>query len=180
MKKNLFVIMLCFCVGACTILQQQKTVVVSGKEVAKTKPENQSGSAKEYSKKLGIEIDDSDNQALIKEVAEWIGTPYLYAGNTKKGVDCSGFTQQVYLKIFQKPIHRTADGVYDQSKKVKKTELQQGDLVFFKIDTPKVGHVGLYIKNGYFAHASTAKGVIINHLDETYYAKYFVGGGRFE
>ena len=201
--KRFALIYLLFCImmSSCTTLMQKKVTYTKSKtktETPKTEtnPKTETTSKTEtntktetgkdtkdseaYSKKLGIKIDNKDDQKLIKSVSDWIGTPYLYAGSTKKGADCSGFVQQVYIEVYDKLLSRTADGMYDQSKKLKKEELKQGDLVFFKIETPKVGHVGIYLKDGYFAHASSARGVMVNHLDETYYKKYFYAGGKMK
>ncbi len=131
-----------------------------------------------YSQTFGYAVSSNANPALLATVRDWLGTPYLYAGNTKAGADCSGFVQQVYLKVYDKPTARTADGMAAQSQAISKNNLKEGDMVFFKIETPKVGHVGIYLQDGYFVHASSSKGVIVSNLSETYYTKYFVGGGR--
>lgn len=131
-----------------------------------------------YSQAFGYPVSPSANPALLATVKDWLGTPYLFAGNTTAGADCSGFVQQVYLKVYDKPTARTADGMAAQSQSISKSNLKEGDMVFFKIETPKVGHVGIYLQDGYFVHASSSRGVIVSNLSEAYYTKYFVGGGR--
>lgn len=145
---------------------------------SKGKANLSSPQATQYSQTFGYPVNRQANPALLAMVKDWLGTPYQYAGSSKSGADCSGFVQQVYLKIYEKPTSRTADGMEAQSKSISKSGLKEGDMVFFKINTPDVGHVGVYLQDGYFAHASTAKGVVISNLSETYYEKYFVGGGR--
>ena len=131
-----------------------------------------------YSARLGITLKSGCNKKLIESVTSWLNTPYKYGGNTKQGTDCSGFVQQVYSEVYGISLARSAADIYSQCKKISRTDLKEGDLVFFKINTPKVGHVGIYLTDEYFIHASTQKGVIISNLAETYYAKYFHSCGR--
>lgn len=134
----------------------------------------------EYSDKLGITLPATCNQTFIKYIYGWIGTPYEYAGESKSGTDCSGFTMMVYQDVYGKSIERGSSAQHGQAKEIKKENLREGDLVFFKINTEKVGHVGIYITDGYFVHASSSKGVMISNLSENYYAKYYFSSGRIE
>ena len=109
---------------------------------------------------LGIEREPGDNEALYDAIQTWIGTPYKYGGNDRKGVDCSAFVG-----------HLDAD-------LISKSELREGDIVFFTNSKGKVSHVGIYLKNGMFAHSSTSRGVIISRLDDSYWRKHFYKGGR--
>lgn len=133
-----------------------------------------------YSEKLGLALEKNYDEKLIKEVIGWLGTPYVYGGEEKSGTDCSGFIMQVYKVIYGKETARSASGLYEQCIKVKKEKLQQGELVFFKINTEKVGHVGIFLQDSYFIHASSSKGVMVSSLETEYWAKYFVSGGRLE
>lgn len=133
---------------------------------------------KEYSARLGIPLDNKTNKELIIAVSEWLGVPYKYGGDSKSGTDCSGFIGQVYKKVYNKSISRSANGLYEEAKKINKNQLKDGDLVFFKINTTKVGHVGIYLKDGYFIHATTKRGVMVNNLNEDYYSKYYFASGR--
>lgn len=133
---------------------------------------------KEYSDKLKIEISGKENKQLIKTVADWLGVPHKLGGCDKSGTDCSCFVQNVYKIVYGKDLGRTADLQYKDCRPVDKNNLKEGDLVFFKINSDKISHVGIYLKDGKFVHASTSKGVIISSLDEDYYKKYFFSGGR--
>lgn len=131
--------------------------------------------------KLNMDIDMNDNHHLYVEVADWMGVPYRYAGNSKRGTDCSGFTAQIYKKVYKKKLERSSDDQRDKdSRKVSRRNLQEGDLVFFSSgqSRKKVAHVGIYLKNNKFAHASTSKGVIVSNLDEDYYRRHWLSGGR--
>lgn len=131
-----------------------------------------------YSQKLGFELEKKYDYVLIKEVVTWLGVPYKYGGNSKEGVDCSGFVQQVYAVVYQMKTARSANGIYEEAKRVSKNQLKQGELVFFKINTEHVGHVGIFLQQSYFIHASSSKGVMVSSLETEYWDKYFVGGGK--
>jgi lipoprotein Spr len=131
--------------------------------------------------RLGIDIDMKDNHALYIESANWLGVPYRNGGTTRRGVDCSGLTSAIYDKVYHKNLERNSD---DQRKKdcrkVKKGKLREGDLVFFHNGRKKkrATHVGIYLKDRKFIHASTSQGVIISNLDEEYWRKHWLSGGR--
>ncbi len=124
------------------------------------------------SKQYGFRINSSDFIPLYEEGTLWLGTPYRSGGNSKKGIDCSGFVSAVYRKLFHVKLNRSAELILRRDcKKISKKKLQTCDLVFFATgrNRSKVNHVGIYLKDGYFIHASTSKGVIVSHLDEPYY-----------
>jgi lipoprotein Spr len=99
-------------------------------------------------------------------------------GTTKSCVDCSAFTGAVIRDVYRINLPRTASEQYDASNKVDKENLKEGDLVFFKTKKGYVNHVGVYLTNNKFVHASTSNGVMISDLDENYWRGKFAGGGR--
>lgn len=115
---------------------------------------------------------------LKKEVDKWLGTPYKYGGTTKSGIDCSGFCGEVFRSVYRVSLARNSHEIYEQSKKINKSQLKEGDLVFFKIGSSRVNHVGIYLTRGQFAHASTSRGVMISSLDEDYWVKHYFASGR--
>ncbi len=117
---------------------------------------------------------------LKKEIASWLGTPYKYGGNTKRGVDCSGFVNMIYMDVYGVKLPRTSKEIYNQSKKIKMSELKEGDFVFFDYEGKGVSHVGIYLDDGKYVHASSQKGVVISTLNNTYTQKKFVGAGRYK
>jgi cell wall-associated NlpC family hydrolase len=121
-------------------------------------------------------------EKMLMEVITYLGTPYKYGGNTKDGMDCSAFTQTVYKEVFNINLERSARLQYTQGSVVSKADtLKVGDLVFFNTrQRVKPGHVGIYIGDNMFAHASTKKGVTITSLDYDYYARVYMGARRFE
>jgi lipoprotein Spr len=131
-----------------------------------------------FSRLLGCEIDTLQNALLYQTVYEWLGTPYKYSGDCRDGVDCSGFVCMLYSKVFGIDLAHNSADIFKDVKPLKKNSLHEGDLVFFKIQKHKVSHVGIYLANNKFAHASVQNGVIISDLDEPYYKKYFFKGGK--
>ena len=131
--------------------------------------------------RLEMDIDADDNHKLYIEASKWIGTPYRYGGSTKKGVDCSGFTSALYKSVYRKKLERSAEKQRDKDcKRVLKRNLKEGDLVFFHGGSKRKGatHVGIYLKDNKFIHASTSTGVTVSSLKERYYEKYWLEAGR--
>lgn len=134
-----------------------------------------------FSNNLGICMDTMENLALYHEIYNWIGTPYRYSGESRKGIDCSGFVCSIFQKVFNKTLGQSSRDIYKTNiTPLKSSELQEGDLVFFRIRKKSVSHVGIYLGNGKFVHASTRHGVIISSLEEPYYQRYFYKGGRLK
>ncbi len=125
-----------------------------------------------------IAFDSIQNIGLYTLAYDWIGTRYRYSGSNKNGVDCSGFTKNIYKKIYCKELQGGSTDLYAISTPVEKSDLKEGDMVFFKIKKGRISHVGVYLRNNKFVHASVKGGVMINDLDEAYYKKYFFKGGR--
>lgn len=135
---------------------------------------------KKYAEKLRVQPAEIKNTDLYNFVEEWYGTRYVYGGTTKKGVDCSSFVQHAISCIFDKKMERTAYSQHQTTNFVKKEELQEGDLVFFRTSYNRISHVGLYLQNGYFVHASSSRGVMISSINENYWSKIYAGGGRVQ
>lgn len=117
---------------------------------------------------------------LEKEARRWLGTPYKYGGQTRKGTDCSGMVMTVFEEVTGIKLPRDSRSQQEFCIPVTKKELSAGDLVFFSSSksNARVSHVGLYIGNGEFIHASSSRGVIISRLDEPYYVSHYHSGGR--
>lgn len=108
-----------------------------------------------------------------------MGTPYNYSGDTKDGIDCSGFVAMLYKKVYNVELGACSKDIYAHDvRPVVKKKLEPADLVFFRIRKKRVSHVGVYLGNNKFVHATVKQGVIISDLTEPYYRKYFYKGGR--
>jgi len=133
---------------------------------------------KKYAALVGVTESEITNLKLYRFVDEWYAVPYKYGGKTKSGVDCSGFATNLLRDVYGIALAGSANSMYEACESVNEKNLQQGDLVFFKINSNKVSHVGIYLQNRHFVHASSSRGVVISSLDEAYYTKYFFKGGR--
>ncbi|MBS1759718.1 MAG: C40 family peptidase [Bacteroidetes bacterium] len=133
-----------------------------------------------YAILLKTEVEYLPSKSLLDVVDEWYGVRYRSGGNTKSGVDCSGFTLAVFAAAYGLSIPRVSREQYRVSRKVSTTELQEGDLVFFNTQGRGVSHVGVYLGNNKFIHASVSRGVMVNDLFEPYYMQRFLGAGRID
>lgn len=135
--------------------------------------------AKEYfSQIMGVAVSATTNTKLYQFVYDWLGTPYRLGGNSKKGIDCSKFSLALYENVFNTSIGYNSRNQYAETTPVRKSDLQPGDLVFFKIRSRNITHVGVYLGDDKFAHASSSKGVMISNLNEAYWKRYYYNGGR--
>jgi len=131
------------------------------------------------SAKLGVALDTTCDLNLMKTLADWIGTPYRHAGYCKKGIDCSGFVSKIYREVYGICLtHSSKAMISEMKERVKKTELQTGDILFFKIHGKRISHVAIYLKDGYFIHASISNGIMVDRLSAPYYARHYYAAGR--
>jgi cell wall-associated NlpC family hydrolase len=121
-------------------------------------------------------------EKMLMEIIKYLDTPYKYGGNTLDGIDCSAFTQNIYKSVLSINLERSARLQFKQGIEIdNKNTLKFGDLVFFNTrKRVKPGHVGIYIQDNLFVHASSKRGVTISSLDHSYYSKRFMGARRFE
>lgn len=142
-----------------------------------------------YGKLLNVKGEDITNIQLYEFIDDWMNTPYKLGGETKKGIDCSSFTQLLYIEVFEKYVERTAQKQFDSeniSKFRSKDQLQEGDFLFFKkpgTTNREITHVGVYLKGNKFINATSYKGsngaggVKIDDITNAFWVKRFVAGG---
>ncbi len=132
-----------------------------------------------YSLKMDVAVEEVANMPLFQKIDEWWGTPYCLGGNSKGCVDCSYFTLDVMQSIYKTSLKRTAAEQYEQSSKINWDQLKQGDLIFFKTEGRRtISHVGIYLTNNKFVHASTSQGVTISDLADPYWQRRLYSLGR--
>lgn len=157
----------------------------SNKELSKSEkisPKENSISSKniknKYAQILGVKENEIENPKLYSFIDEWYGIPYKYGGHDKNGIDCSNFAANLYEHIYNKSITGSSASIFNQCKIISVKDLKEGDLLFFKIEKENISHIGVYLQNNKFVHATTKKGVMIDDLNEPYYKKYLFKAGR--
>ncbi|SHE43654.1 Cell wall-associated hydrolase, NlpC family [Caloramator proteoclasticus DSM 10124] len=172
-------------VQAAKTTKQNKKVVVQKKNNKKVSVQKKKKTIKRtasrgriYSRGSGSVI-AVGNVEQVEDIAKsLLGVRYVYGGTTTSGLDCSGFVQYVYKKMGV-VLPRTASQQARVGLAVSKDNLRKGDLVFFETVSAGISHVGIYLGDGKFIHASsTKKGVTISSLDSGYYSERYRGAVR--
>ncbi|MFM7358496.1 MAG: C40 family peptidase [Sediminibacterium sp.] len=135
-----------------------------------------------YAILLDVVAEKLTNTSLLQVMDTWWGTRYCMGGSTDNCIDCSAFVQILYRDVYQFALPRTAREQYDASELIDKDELKEGDLVFFHTTGRRnaITHVGVYLLNNKFVHASSSIGVGISDLDEPYWKSRYKGAGRLK
>ena len=123
----------------------------------------------------------TDKEKMLMEIVNYMNTPYKFGGSSKDGIDCSAFTKAIYNSCSIQLL-RSAREQFTQGIAIKdKESLRFGDLVFFNTrKRVRPGHVGIYIGDNLFVHASSKNGVIVTPLDSEYYSERFMGARRID
>lgn len=117
------------------------------------------------------------NRDLHRFVNSWTGVRYRYGGIDKRGIDCSGFAYQLEKEVYGIRLPRKSEEQAENIKRKHLDDLKEGDLVFFAFGGGRIDHVGVYLNNGFFVHASTMRGVIVDDLSLPVYKKAFKKAG---
>ena len=133
-----------------------------------------------YAGVLNVPEKAINNLLLYEFIDEWYGVAYRLGGHDKTGTDCSGFSTNLYDVVYGISLPRTSNEQYNSCRRiVHPDEMKEGDLVFF--GTPsRIHHVGIYLMNRYFVHASTSEGVTISSLEDPYWKRNFAGAGEMK
>lgn len=132
-----------------------------------------------YFGQQNIKLDQISFPDVYVFAYSWLNTPYRYGGNSKSGIDCSRFVMRVYNDILGLQANGTSRQIYEQGNLIDKSQLKEGDLVFFKTRGNTISHVGIYLQNNKFVHSSSSKGVVISSLNEPYWSKTYYKSARF-
>ncbi len=131
--------------------------------------------------RLDIKLGRKDNKKLYKELRRWLGTPYAHARHTcGEGTDCSGMVMEVYQTVYDINLHRNSAKMLEVNCRIiDLDDLREGDLVFFCTSSSgRVSHVGIYLKENKFVHASSSRGVVVDDLRQNYWATHFYAAAR--
>jgi cell wall-associated NlpC family hydrolase len=163
----------------------QKTIITTqakAKDKAEPLFDNETDQlAKRYAYMMEVEADEVNNLYLYKFIDQWYGVKYKYGGTDNQGIDCSAFAQKLYSSIYSVNLQRTSRQQHKNAEFIKKHEdAEEGDLVFFRMRHVRISHVGVYLTNGYFVHASRSRGVMISSLSDKYWNRRYAGCGRVE
>ena len=161
-----------------TLISEKKQVASRSSSGSSSSIENVNDLQLKYAILLDVEVEHVLSMNLFKIIDDWFGTRYKLGGATKDGIDCSALMQIFFTGFYCIALPRTAREQYDFSRRISRAELKEGDLVFFNT-IGGVSHVGMYLQNNKFVHASK-NGVTISDLYEDYWLKHFVGAGRIE
>jgi len=121
--------------------------------------------------------DSAQYKRFMGFYSQWQGTPYKFGGTSRSGVDCSGFMVRSFDHVYNVNLPRTTELQMQKGVVVDRGQLKTGDLIFFKTGIKKL-HVGVYLKDQKFMHASTSKGVIISTLNNPYWTDAYWHGRR--
>jgi len=123
---------------------------------------------------VNIETDE-----VMYKIIEYLNTPYLWGGTSKRGIDCSAFIQTIVYQSLGVALPRTSLEQSNVGEPVDKSDLKFGDLVFFDtMRKGRVSHVGMYLGNGYFAHSGSRTGVAVASLDDEFYTRTYLKARR--
>lgn len=145
------------------------------------KPIKINSQSKQDSKNNRHDFKDSSTKQLIelgRIIQSYLGRPYTGKSSNGKGLDCSQFIKELFIKFNGIELPRTVNGQAKYGHSVNKSDLQYGDLVFFRTEGRKASHVGVYVGFDEFVHSSTSSGIIISSLENNYWKKRFLGGRR--
>ena len=132
-----------------------------------------------YSVLMNTPVEYVSNTRMFEFIDEWYGTRYRMGGTTKSGIDCSAFSQFLFASVFGISLPRTAREQYKMTNRISRTELKEGDLIFFNTHGG-VSHVGIYLQNNKFVHASSSGGVTISDIFDPYWVRRFIAVGRLK
>ncbi|EDM38165.1 Cell wall-associated Hydrolase (invasion-associated protein) [Pedobacter sp. BAL39] len=117
------------------------------------------------------------SRSLYRFITDWTGVQYKLGGLDKRGIDCSGFALLLQKDIYGNTLPRRSRDQAEVIRKKNPGQLKEGDLIFFSFGGGAVDHVGVYLNNSYFVHASTTRGVIVDDLNLPVYQKAMVKAG---
>lgn len=142
------------------------------------KPVTERNVRERYASMMHVLPSHISNIELYHFIDHWYSAPYKWGGNETTGVDCSGFVCALYRDVYQKKLARNSEQIY-LTNCIERPfqDLHEGDLLFFIVDGDRINHVGLYLQNDFFVHATSSRGVVIDRLSDSYWSKKLLRAG---
>ena len=133
--------------------------------------------ANKYAKLLAVPVDSITNRKLYTLIEQFSSAPYKFGGNDVNGIDCSGFTYAIEKQVYGIIIPRstTQQANFVNIKNI--SQLQEGDLIFLKLGGSGINQVGIYLQNGYFVHATSNMGLVLDNLSDPNTQQHFMSCG---
>lgn len=163
-----FSLLLLSLLGACASSRQASTSPSGSESLTRAE------SAAALQRARDLTESGSKRRRVIDEANNWLGTPYRYGGSNRSGTDCSGFVSTVFKSAAGRKLPRASRDQAGAGDAISIDKAKPGDLVFFNTSGGGVSHVGIYVGNRTFIHASTSRGVIYSSLNESYYKSRFM------
>ncbi len=161
------------------IVKQTRPAVVEKPVAEETSTKETNILFRKYAEMLEVKPKEIENVTLYSFIDKWYGADYKMGGCDISGIDCSGFAQKLYSDVFGVDLLRTSMEQFKNCKRIKfSRDAEESDLIFFHVRGKRISHVGVYLINDYFVHASTTSGVMISNLNEEYWRRTYAGIGR--
>jgi cell wall-associated NlpC family hydrolase len=133
---------------------------------------------RDFRKEKNEALKPLDQSKMMREISKFMGVPYVLGGTGSDGMDCSGYTMTVYKNAIGKQLPRSSAEQSKLGRTVELADLKFGDLIFFNTTGENASHVGIYLGDDLFAHASVSFGVTISSLQSSYFAKRYESARR--
>lgn len=148
------------------------------KIVGKDEAERVLSGARDFRRERNESFTPLQQSKMMREISKYMGVRYELGGENQQGLDCSAYTMLVYKNSLGKLLPRSSDAQWDTGLSVELEDLKFGDLIFFNTTGESASHVGIYLGDDLFAHASVTLGVTISSLQSSYYKNRYEGARR--
>lgn len=134
--------------------------------------------SRSFKTEKNMSISNLDQARMMRQLSRWMGVPYKLGGETEDGIDCSAYTMLIYKNSIGRQLPRSSAEQFTLGSAVEYQDLKFGDLVFFNTTGESASHVGIYMGDDLFAHASVSLGVTVSSIESPYYKKRYEGARR--
>lgn len=146
--------------------------------VSKEEAESMLSGSRDFRAERNESITPLNQSKMLREISKFMGVRYELGGESMKGLDCSAYTMLVYKNSIGQQLPRNSEEQTKVGRAIPFDELKFGDLLFFNTTGGPASHVGIYLGDDLFAHASVSLGVTISSLQSSYYKNRYEGARR--